>query len=56
MNAKKFTAERTPTGGFLEKDWDDYWKSLTEEQKQTLRDKSAWEHMSLMAVAREWGA
>lgn len=33
-----------------------YWNGLTEPQREFLRDKAAWEHMSLSAVARGWGA
>jgi hypothetical protein len=37
-------------------DWDPYWNALTEGQKQALRDKAKWEHMSLSLVAIEWGS
>lgn len=36
--------------------WQVYWGSLSEAQKQGLREKAAWEHMTLSAVARDWGA
>ena len=32
------------------------WTKLTESQKQRVRDKSNWEHMSLWAVMNEWYA
>lgn len=37
-------------------DWDSYWKTLTEGQRQSLRDKARWEQMTLSAVAMSWGA
>jgi hypothetical protein len=33
-----------------------YWQSLTAKEQQSLRDKANWEHITLSAVAREWGA
>lgn len=30
------------------------WASLTDEQKQRVRDKSRWEFMSLWAVLNQW--
>ncbi len=56
MTTKKFITTPGPTGGISEKEWDAYWKGLTEAERQSLRDKAQWEHMSLIAVAREWGA
>lgn len=35
-------------------EFDDLWRSLTEDQKQAVRDKATWEHMSLWAVCIEW--
>ncbi len=35
-------------------EFDILWKSLSEEQKQRVRDKATWEHMSLWAVLNEW--
>ena len=35
-------------------EFDALWKSLTEEQKQRVRDKATWEHMGLWAVCNEW--
>lgn len=31
------------------------WHGLTEDERQWVRDKAQWEHMSLSAVLREWG-
>lgn len=31
------------------------WSELTENERQWVRDKAQWEHMSLSAVLREWG-
>jgi len=36
-------------------DFDRWFEQLTEKQRQQLRDKAAWEHMSLSAVAMDWG-
>lgn len=36
--------------------WKAFWDSLTPKEQQSLRDKAQWEHMSLSAVAAEWGA
>lgn len=33
-----------------------YWATLTKGERQSLRDKAAWEQMTLSAVATEWGA
>lgn len=38
------------------KDWKKYWDSLNESQKESLRQKAQWEHMTLSAVATEYGA
>jgi hypothetical protein len=35
-------------------EFDYLWKSLTEEQKQRVRDKAKWEHMSLWSVLNDW--
>lgn len=37
-------------------DWRAYWNSLSPNEQQSLRDKAQWEHMTLSAVAEEWGA
>ena len=36
--------------------WPSYWNSLSESGRDSLRRKAKWEHMTLMAVAMEWGA
>lgn len=36
--------------------WKVYWDGLTDAEKQSLRDKAGWEHLSLSAVAAQWGA
>lgn len=36
-------------------DFGAWFDALTEAQQEQLRDKARWEHMSLMAVAIEWG-
>lgn len=33
-----------------------YWQSLNTRERQSLRDKANWEHMTLSAVGRIWGA
>ena len=46
-----------PTGRHMHgNDFGQWFATLTEPQKQWLRDKARWEHMSLSAVAIEWGA
>lgn len=40
---------------FHKDDWNDYWGSLTPEQVGFLKHKANWEHMSVSAVAMEWG-
>lgn len=52
----KFTVEPSGSRSFNREDWKDYWNSLTESERQSLRDKARWEHVSLSAVAIEWGA
>lgn len=56
---KKFTAftEDPQTGlrRFSYEAWRIYWTSLSENEKQSLRDKASWERMTLSAVAIEWG-
>lgn len=41
---------------FKGEEWQAYWSALSEPEQQSLRDKASWEHMSLSAIAREWGA
>lgn len=36
-------------------DFRQWFDALTEAQQTQLRDKARWEHMTLTAVAREWG-
>jgi hypothetical protein len=43
-------------GRFSHADWRTYWEGLTDGQRQSLRDKARWEHMTLSAVASQWGA
>lgn len=48
---------QAPRGGVYDRDkWRDYWTALSPIQQQWLRDKAQWEHMTLTAVAAEWGA
>lgn len=47
---------RFKTGSFTSDEWKNYWSGLTEVQRQFLRDKASWEHMTLSAVASVWGA
>ncbi len=35
-------------------EFDVLWKSLTDEQKQQVRDKARGEHMTLWAVLNDW--
>ena len=35
-------------------EFDNLWKSLTDKQKQRVRDKARWEHMTLWAICNEW--
>ena len=35
--------------------WQKWWGGLSEAQRDELRAKASWEHMTLSAVAREWG-
>jgi len=35
-------------------EFDVLWETLNEEQKQRVRDKAKWEHMSLWAVLNNW--
>lgn len=35
-------------------EFDKLWKSLNEPQKQRVKDKAKWEHMSLWAICNEW--
>lgn len=35
-------------------DWRVLWGSLSDAQKERIRAKAQWEHMSLLAVIREW--
>ena len=37
-----------------EQEFDDLWHSLTEKQKQRVRDKAKWEHIGVWAVLKEW--
>lgn len=55
---KKFQPAPIPDtlGAFYQEDWNAYWDSLSETERQSLRDKARWEHMSLSAVASEWDA
>lgn len=36
--------------------WKAYWNALSPTQQQSIKDKARWEHMTLSAVAVEWGA
>jgi hypothetical protein len=59
MSTKKFTDyKRMPSGSKVSTSsaWRAYWRGLTEEGRQSIRDKARWEKMSLMAIAIEWGA
>lgn len=59
MRTKKFTDyKRMPSDNKVStgSSWRAYWRGLTEDGRQSLRDKARWEKMSLMAVAIEWGA
>lgn len=60
MNTKKFMdyseCQETGTLKFNQNAWKSYWDGLSQEEKNSLRQKAQWEHMSLSAVAIEWGA
>jgi len=36
------------------KEFDVLWQSLSEEQKQKVKDKAQWEQMSIWAVLNDW--
>ena len=36
------------------KEFDELWKSFDEDQKDSVRIKAKWEHMTLWAVCNEW--
>jgi hypothetical protein len=38
----------------LSEEFDKLWKSLTDEEKQRVKDKATWEHMTLWAVLIDW--
>jgi len=40
---------------FSRDEWKEWFDGLTDDQQQQLRDKAKWEHMTLSAVAMEWG-
>ena len=44
------------TRKFKHSDWVNYWNGLTDKGRESLKEKARWEHMSLSAVAIEWGA
>jgi hypothetical protein len=55
--ARKLFRPSNPKGdSFTPAEWQAYWSALTDREKQSLRDKASWEHMTLAAVASEWGA
>ena len=35
-------------------EFDTLWRSLSDEEKQRVRDKAKWEHMGLWAVLNDW--
>lgn len=37
-------------------EWHHFWASLSDDQKQQIRDKARWEHVSLWAAAEGWFA
>ena len=36
------------------KEFDELWKSFDEDQKDSVRIKAKWEHMTLWAICNEW--
>lgn len=60
MNTKQFTGftedRESGTRRCNPEAWKVYWDGLSENEKDSLRNKAKWEHMTLMAVAIEWGA
>lgn len=53
---RKVFVPDNPDGSFTQGAWKRYWNCLSISERQSLRDKAAWEHMSLSAVAMKWGA
>jgi hypothetical protein len=56
ITQRKIFQPKSNDGGFGLSEWHAYWGALTEAERQSVRDKAGQEHMTLSAVAMQWGA